>query len=35
MRAARRLLPYLLLSLLALPALWPLTAPGLPRSNVP
>jgi len=29
----RRLHPYLLLTLLALPALWPLTAPGLARTN--
>ncbi len=33
MRAVRRLLPYVLLTLLALPALWPLAAPGLPRAN--
>ena len=31
--AARRLQPYLLLALLALPALWPLAGPGLPRTN--
>lgn len=29
----RRLQPYLLLTLLALPALWPLTHAGLPRTN--
>jgi hypothetical protein len=31
--ALRRLYPYALLALLALPALWPLAGPGLPRTN--
>src|SRR5688572_17433759 len=31
--AWRRVQPYLLLTILALPALWPLAGPGLPRTN--